>query len=132
VPAGVFRFTRLTVPEKENSGREPDFNIPRKKIIERPARVISTKPSINSPSRAASRNSQAKDTVTPGPSHGKQAIIGERHEGAAVDIARAVEMFRRDPEGAVDLPVVVHAVVEWPVMGLEIVPAPGSPAGEFT
>ena len=25
MPAGVFRFTRLTVPEKENSGREPDF-----------------------------------------------------------------------------------------------------------
>jgi hypothetical protein len=39
--------------------------------------------------------------------------------------------FCSDPEGAADQAVVVHAVVERPVMGLEIVAGPGSPAGEF-
>src|SRR5476649_290702 len=39
VPAatGIRRFTRLMVPENVNSGRSPDFNRPRKKIIEPPA-----------------------------------------------------------------------------------------------
>jgi hypothetical protein len=56
------------VPEKVNSVRSPDFRRPRRKIIEPPARMISPEPSTSSPSRAASRNSQPNDTVTPGPS----------------------------------------------------------------
>ena len=40
-------------------------------------------------------------------------------------------MLLPDPEGAADLAVVFHAVVERPGMGLEIVPAPGAPAGEL-
>ena len=48
-----------------------------------------------------------------------------------MDIAGAVEMFLLYPEGAANLAVVLHAVVEWPVIGLEIVPAPGTPAPKF-
>ena len=48
-----------------------------------------------------------------------------------MDVAGAVEMLLFDPEGAADLAVVLHAVVERPVMGLEIVAAPGAPAREF-
>jgi hypothetical protein len=93
------------VPENVNSGRSADFKTPRKKIIEPPARMISPLPSTSSPSRAASRNSQANDTVTPGPlqhrgCHREQAIVRERHEGAAMDIAHAVEVFLLDPERA--------------------------------
>ena len=65
--AGALSFTRLIVPEKVNSRRSPDRNTPRKKISEPPARVTSPSHSINSPSRAASRNSQENATVTPGP-----------------------------------------------------------------
>ncbi len=48
-----------------------------------------------------------------------------------MDIALAVEMFFLDPERALHAAVVAHPVPERPVMGLEIVAAPGSPAGEF-
>ena len=48
-----------------------------------------------------------------------------------MDIAHAVEVLLLDPEGATYLAVVVHAVPEWPVVGFEVVTAPGSPAGEF-
>src|SRR5262249_30532419 len=65
-PGGFFHFTRLMVPEKVNSFRSPERSVPRRKISEPPARVTSPSHSINSPSRAASRNSQAKLTVTPG------------------------------------------------------------------
>ena len=53
VAAGVRRLTRLIVPENVNSGRSPDFRMPRRKIIEPPARVTSPEPSTSSPSRAA-------------------------------------------------------------------------------
>lgn len=56
--AGAFRFTRLMVPEKVNSGRSPEVSIPRTKINDPPARVTSPVHSISSPSRAASRNSE--------------------------------------------------------------------------
>ena len=70
--------------------------------------------------------------VQHGPGDGEQAVIRERHEGAAMDVAlAAVEMLLLDPEGAADLAVVLDPVPERAVMGLEIVPAPGSPAGEF-
>ena len=48
-----------------------------------------------------------------------------------MDVAGAIEMLLFDPERAADAAVVLHPVVEWPGMGLEIVAAPGSPAGEF-
>src|SRR3982074_3977826 len=48
-----------------------------------------------------------------------------------MDVLHAVEMLVLDPEGAVDLAVVVHPVPERPVMGLKIVAAPGPPALEF-
>ena len=48
-----------------------------------------------------------------------------------MDIAHAVEVFLLDPEGAVDAALIVHAVAKRPVMGFEVVAAPGSPAGEF-
>ena len=56
----AFRFTRLIVPENVNSARSPDVSLPRRKISEPPARETSPSHSISSPSRAASRNSQAK------------------------------------------------------------------------
>jgi hypothetical protein len=49
-----------------------------------------------------------------------------------MDVALAVEMLLLDPKGGADLSVILHAVPEWAVMGLEIVAAPGSPAFEFT
>src|SRR6202035_2164885 len=76
--AGVRRLTRLMVPENVNSGRSPDFRMPRRKIIEPPARVTSPVPSISSPSRAASRNSQPNDTVTAGPSRIGEAIANRQ------------------------------------------------------
>jgi hypothetical protein len=39
--AGIRSFTGLIVPENENSFRSPQFSMPRKKISEPPARVIS-------------------------------------------------------------------------------------------
>src|SRR5258705_13080665 len=48
-----------------------------------------------------------------------------------MDVAGAVEMLLFDPEHALHLTVFVHPVPERPVMGLEIVPGPGAPAGEF-
>src|SRR3954464_14127513 len=47
-----FRFTRLVVPEKVNSGRAPDVSLPRRKISEPPARETLPAPSISSRSRA--------------------------------------------------------------------------------
>src|SRR5947209_495779 len=78
VPAGLFHFTRLMVPEKVNSDRSPDFSTPRRKISEPPARVISPSHSTSSPSRAASRNSQANETVTPGPSSTEESIANRQ------------------------------------------------------
>ena len=124
------------VPENVNNGRWTDFKSPRRKINEPPARMISPLPSTSSPSRAASRNSQANDTVTPGPlqnrrGHREQAIVRERHEATAMNVAHAVEMLVLDPECAVDAPLIVHPVVEWPVKRFKIVAAPGPPALEF-
>src|ERR1700736_3473877 len=51
----------------------------------------------------------------------EQAIIRKRHEAAAVDVLHSVEMLALDPERAADTAVVLHAVVERPVMDLEIV-----------
>ena len=48
-----------------------------------------------------------------------------------MDVAHAVEVFLLDPEGAADLAVVLHPVPERPVMGFEIVAAPGPPAFEL-
>jgi hypothetical protein len=49
-----------------------------------------------------------------------------------MDVAHAVEMLALDPECAVDAPLLVHPVIEWPVKRFEIVAAPGPPALEFT
>jgi hypothetical protein len=48
-----------------------------------------------------------------------------------MDIAHAVEVFLLDPECAEHATVVVHPVPERPVMGFEVVAAPGSPTLEF-
>jgi hypothetical protein len=48
-----------------------------------------------------------------------------------MDVAHAVEMLFLDPERAMDAAVILHPVVERPVMGLKIVAAPGPPAREF-
>ena len=48
-----------------------------------------------------------------------------------MDVAHAVEVLLLDPERAAHAAVVLHPVPERPVMGLEIVAAPGPPAGEF-
>ena len=48
-----------------------------------------------------------------------------------MDVAHAVEVLFLDPECALHLAVFVHPVPERPVMGLEIVTAPGAPALEF-
>ena len=127
------RLTRLMVPEKLNSGRWPDFNRPRRKIIELPARVISPDPFTlaRGVEEFAGERHRHRRPLQNRPGDGEQAIIGKRHEGATVDVARAVEMFLPDPEGAADLAVVFHAVVERPGMGLEVVPGPGAPAGEL-
>ena len=124
------------VAEKVNSVRSSDFNWPRRKISEAPERVISPVPSTNSPSRAPSRNSQANDTVTAIPcSTGgcdrKEAIVGERHEAAAMDVVRAVEMLFLNAEGTADGAVLLHPVPERSIMGFEIVAAEGAPAGKF-
>src|SRR3954451_12623532 len=68
-----FRFTRLIVPEKVKRGRPPDISLPRRKTSDPPARETSPH-SIISPSRAASRKSQAKLVVTAGPSSSWVAI----------------------------------------------------------
>ena len=75
---GAFRFTRLMVPENVNSARSPDLSTPRRKISEPPARVISPSHSTSSPSRAASRNSQPNDTVTPGPCSTEEAMANRQ------------------------------------------------------
>src|SRR4051794_2931996 len=72
------RFPRLIVPEKVNSGRPPDVSLPRRKISEPPARETSPTHSISSPSRAASRKSQAKLVVTAGPSSSWVAIANRQ------------------------------------------------------
>ena len=46
-----------------------------------------------------------------------------------MDVAHAV--FLLDPEGAMDLAVIIHPVPERPVMGFEVVAAPASPTPEF-
>ena len=48
-----------------------------------------------------------------------------------MDIALAVEVLLLDPEDALHLSGLVHAVPERPVMGLEGVAGPGAPALEF-
>jgi hypothetical protein len=48
-----------------------------------------------------------------------------------MDVAHTVEMLFLDPERAMDAAVILHPVVERPVMGLKIVAAPGPPAREF-
>src|SRR5882757_2034636 len=63
--------------------------------------------------------------------HREQTVIGKRHEAAAMNVARAVEMLLLDPEHTLHLAVFVDPVPERPVMGLEIVTPPGAPAGEF-
>src|SRR5262249_21371433 len=63
---------------------------------------------------------------------GEQAIVGERHEAAAMDVASAVEMLLFHPEGRADAAVILHPVPERPVIGLEIVAGPGPPARKFT
>src|SRR5262249_33639949 len=63
--------------------------------------------------------------------HREQAVIGKGHVAAAMDIALAVEVLFLDPEDALHLAVLVHAVPERPVMGLEGVAGPGAPALEF-
>jgi hypothetical protein len=49
-----------------------------------------------------------------------------------VDIVRAIEMLLPDAKGAMNAPPLVHPMVERPVIGLEIIPAPGPPPREFT
>ena len=135
-PVGGFHFTRLMVPEKVNSVRSPDFSVPRRKISEPPARVISPVPSTSSPSLrgveefAGKRYRHARSLQHRGGDR-EQAIIGKRHEAAAMDVAHAVEVLLLDPERALHLAVVVDPVPERPVMGLEIVAGPGAPAREF-
>ena len=51
---------------------------PQHLAIEAPARVTSPVPSTSSPSRAASRNSQANDSVTPGPCSTGTAIANRQ------------------------------------------------------
>ena len=63
---------------------------------------------------------------------GEQAVIGERHEAAAVDVAQAVEMFLLDAERAAHPAVLAHLVPERTVVGFKAVAVPGPPAGEFT
>ena len=109
-----------------NSGRSPDFNRPRRKIIEPPARVISPVAFdqlafARGVEEFAGERHRHPRPVEHRSRHREQAIIRERHEGAAMDIARAVKMLLFDPEGAADLAIVVHPVPERPVMGLEIV-----------
>ena len=65
-PGGILSFTRLMGLKKLNSGRLGVLSMPRKKVSERPSRMTSPVPSTSSPSCAASRNSQANDTVTAG------------------------------------------------------------------
>ena len=61
----------------------------------------------------------------------EQAVVGERHEAAAMNVACAVEVLLLHPERAAHAAVVLHPVPERPVVGLEIIPAPGSPARKF-
>src|SRR6185436_4365935 len=61
----------------------------------------------------------------------KQAVVGERHEAAAMDVAHAVEVLLFDPERALDAPILVHPVPERAVMGLKAVAGPGPPAGKL-
>src|SRR6478609_1024602 len=112
-----FRFTRLIVPEKVNSGRPAEVSLPRRKISEPPARDTSPTHSTSSPSRAASRKSQA--------------IVGEGHEAAAMDVPGAVEVLFLDPERRADAAVVLDFVPERADMALKTVANPGSPALEF-
>jgi hypothetical protein len=69
--------------------------------------------------------------LRPGAFHREQAVIRECHEGAAMDIAHAVEVLVLDPERATHAAVVVHPVVEWAIVGIEVVAAPASPTPEF-
>ena len=62
---------------------------------------------------------------------GEQAIVRKGHEAAAMDVAHAVEVLPLDPERTTHAAVVLHPVPELPVMGFELVTAPGAPAGEF-
>ena len=48
-----------------------------------------------------------------------------------MDIAHPIQVLVFDAEGATNLPVILHAVPERAVVGLETVAAPGSPAFEF-
>src|SRR3954451_9777035 len=73
-----YRFARLIVPEKAISGRPSDVSLPRRKKSEPPARETSPTHSISSPSRAASRKSQAKLVVTAGPSSSWVAIANRQ------------------------------------------------------
>src|SRR5690348_17773910 len=75
---GILRATRLMEPENENTGFSADVSMPRRKTMELPARVISARPSIISPSRTAARNSQANDKVTPGPSRIGAAVANRQ------------------------------------------------------
>src|SRR4030095_6442122 len=61
----------------------------------------------------------------------KQAVIGERHEAAAMDVALPVEVLLLDPERALHVAVFVHPGPEGAVMSLKIVAGPGPPARKF-
>ncbi len=136
-PVCGFRFIRLMVAENVNSARSPDFSVPRRKISEPPARVISPSHSIKFAllggieEFAGERHRHAR-SLKHGRGDRKQAIISKRHEGAAMDIApRAVEVLLLDPERALHLAALVDPVPERAVMGLKIVTGPGAPALEF-
>jgi len=63
--------------------------------------------------------------------NGEQAVIGKRHEAAAMNVVGAIEMLLCHPERAADAAIVLHPVIERAVMRLEIVAAPGAPTPEF-
>src|SRR5450631_798350 len=66
-----------------------------------------------------------------GASDCEQAIVGEVHEAAAMNVAGSIEVLLLDPERAANAAVVLHPVPERPDMGLETVAAPGPPARKF-
>src|SRR5882757_7960249 len=47
--------------------------------------------------------------------HREQAVIGKRHEGAAMDVAATIEVLLLDPEHALHLAVFVDPMPERPV-----------------
>jgi len=61
----------------------------------------------------------------------EQAIVGEGHEAAAMDVSGAVEVLFLDPERRADAAVVLDLVPERADMALKTVANPGSPALEL-